>query len=31
MKAEIHFPPEDDRDIAGYYEMFCQLSDSRNC
>ena len=22
MKAEVHFPPEDDRDIEGYYEMF---------
>src|ERR1700704_5212485 len=22
MKAEVHFPPGDDRDIDGYYEMF---------
>jgi catechol 2,3-dioxygenase-like lactoylglutathione lyase family enzyme len=22
VKAKIHFPPEDDRDIDGYYEMF---------
>lgn len=22
LKARIHFPPEEDRDIEGYYEMF---------